>query len=220
MIQLSETELSRLGKAFRGVTEYILRRILVNIEGVRLVDRIACSGSYEQDSEALATRTSPILAEDWRDICSRDYYPMCNVNADICDDTPSDSRATNETNPLTLFSNEQSMKLDGVELIEEDTLDLRKYRFWITEEGEYHQAVQKSNEVSQRFGVFTLLEKDMRQENIKAPSPTNKVRSKKKCSAKDAVSLVIEEVQTIEQFTHDAVPREPSKDNGLEDHSR
>lgn len=155
MIQLSETELSRLGKAFRGVTEYILRRILVNVEGVRLVDRIVCSGSYEQDSEALATRTSPILAKDWRDDLLTGLQPyMQNVNADICDDTPSDSKATNEMNPLALFSNEQSMELDGVELIEEDILDLRSYRSWITEEREYHQAVQNSSEVPQTFGSF------------------------------------------------------------------
>ena len=38
MIQCSETELSRLGIAFREVTDYILRRILVNEEGVRLFD--------------------------------------------------------------------------------------------------------------------------------------------------------------------------------------
>lgn len=68
--------------------------------------------------------------------------------------------------------------------------------------------------------VLTLLEKDMRRENIKASSQTKKVRSKKKRPAKDAVSLVIEEVQTVENFTPDAVPREPPKHNGLEDGRR
>ena len=141
MIQYSEAELSRLGIAFRGVTDYILWRILVNEEEVRLVDGMVCSGSYEQDSEALTTRTYPILAKDWRDILLKGLKPyLQNVKADICDDTPFDSRATNDMNPLTMFPTEQpiyveqSMEIDGVELIEEDSLTLRKYRSWITGE--------------------------------------------------------------------------------------
>ena len=136
--QLSETELSRLGQALKGVTGYILRRTLVDSEGVRLVDRIASSGSYKQYSEALAIRTSRILAKDRRDILLMGLQPYVqNVDADICDDTPSKPRATNGMNPLTLFSSEQSTNI----------LKLRKYRSWITEEGGYHQAVQNPSEV-------------------------------------------------------------------------
>lgn len=80
MIHLSETELSRLGIAFRRVTDCRLRRILVNVEGVRLVDRMASSGSYEQDSKALPTRTSPILAKDWRDILLTELQPYLQIS--------------------------------------------------------------------------------------------------------------------------------------------
>ena len=57
----------------------------------------------------------------------------------------------------------------------------------------------------------------MRRESIKALSQPKKKRSKKNCPA---IPLVIEEVRTIENRTHDAVPREPPEHNGLEDDSR
>jgi hypothetical protein len=227
MIQCSETELSRLGIAFRGLPGYVLRRILVNEEGVRLVDGMVSSGSYEQDSEVLATRTSPILAKDWRDILLKGLQPyLQNVNTDICEDTPSDSRATNDMNPLTMFPTEQSihaeesMETDGVELIEEDISALRKYRSWITGEGEYCQAIQNSSEVPRRSAGFTLLGKDNHLEKKKTPSQTRKIRFRKKRPAKDAVPLFTEGIQTIEEFIHDATSRKFLKRKGFEDDSR
>ena len=101
-------------------------------------------------------------------------------------------------NPLTMFPTEQpiyaeqSMEIDGVELIEEDILAPRKYRSWIMEQGEYCQAIQNSSGVPQRSAVFTLLGKDKHLENKKTPSQTSKIRFRKKRPAKDAVPLVTE----------------------------
>ena len=185
------------------------------------------SGSYEQGSEALATRTYPILAKDWRDILLKGSKPyLQNVKADICDDTLSDSRATKDMNPLTMFPTEQpiyveqSMEIDGVELIEEDSLALRKYRPWIMGQGEYCQAVQNSSGFPRRSAVFTVLGKDKHLENKKTPSQTKKMRFRKKRPAKDAVPLVTEGIQTIEEFIHDAVSRKFPKRKGFEDDGR
>ena len=71
MFQSSETESSRRDKAFRGETECILRRIILNVEGVGLVDRIiASSGPHG---------TSPILAKDWRDVLLTGLQPHVYV---------------------------------------------------------------------------------------------------------------------------------------------
>src|SRR5271155_4227626 len=153
----SETELSRLGAALLSATQNILMRILVDEEGVRLMDRMVSPGSRAQNSEDLGSGIYPILATRWRKNLRDGIQPYReNINADVCDNADADFKVMSNMNRSVVspFEHppyaEQHEDLDIVESIKEDILTLRKYRSWVTGETERSQATRKPGEALRR----------------------------------------------------------------------
>lgn len=75
MVQYSESRFQGLGRTFKSAIHNILKRILVNEEGVLLINIIVSMDLDEQDDISLAFRSSPILAKGWRDILLEGLQP-------------------------------------------------------------------------------------------------------------------------------------------------
>lgn len=198
----SETELSRLGAALLSATQKIIMRILVDEEGVRLMDRKVSPGSRAQNSEDLGSEIYPILATRWRKILRKGIQPYReNINADVCDNADADFKVMSNMNRSVVspFEHppyaEQHEDLDVVESIEEDILALRKYRSWVTGEAERSQATRKPGEALRRPEGFALLAKGRHplketkrrsdRENNKTRRQTRATRSAKTRPAED-----------------------------------
>ncbi len=158
----------------------------------------------QKGEDAGRNKIHPILATTWCEILRNGIQPYRQiVNADPSNNDHSSRTITSNTDLPVMYPFEHPSdtdlleELDVVEPVKEDILALRKYRSWMTDEVERHQATRKADEAPRRReAIFILLQRGKGKQNQEHYSPQKKV------------TTTITGTQTIEEFVRYITSRE------------